>query len=183
MRKGGLPKMDTRSVCWLPFLLVAFSACGSSSPGTDAGDGAVRTDAVVTSDVYQDVAPADDAPVSDVPATTMTYTATLNGASEIPPVATTATGQGTFTFNTTTRQITYNVTHNVANANAAHIHPGSVTQEGAPIVPFASAASPISGSATLTPDQATALMAGNLYVNIHSPTYPEGEIRGQILPQ
>ena len=31
-------------------------------------------------------------------------------------------------------------------------------------------------------DFVTALRAGGTYVNIHSPTFPAGEIRGQIQP-
>ena len=37
------------------------------------------------------------------------------------------------------------------------------------------------GSVTLTPEQETELLAGNLYVNIHSSNNPGGEIRGQIV--
>jgi hypothetical protein len=40
--------------------------------------------------------------------------------------------------------------------------------------------SPMKGSATLTEDQA--LTGGNMYVNVHAAKYPDGEIRGQVLP-
>lgn len=36
---------------------------------------------------------------------------------------------------------------------------------------------------TLTDDQATALLARGLYINIHTHRYPAGEIRGQLLPE
>ena len=39
-----------------------------------------------------------------------------------------------------------------------------------------------SASATFTQDQYDALWAGSLYVNIHSASYPGGELRGQLLP-
>jgi hypothetical protein len=42
--------------------------------------------------------------------------------------------------------------------------------------------SPMKGSATLTEDQAQALTGGNMYVNVHAAKYPDGEIRGQVLP-
>jgi hypothetical protein len=43
-----------------------------------------------------------------------------------------------------------------------------------------SLASPFKGSATLTPEQAAQFLAGNWYINIHTPAYPGGELRGQV---
>jgi hypothetical protein len=42
------------------------------------------------------------------------------------------------------------------------------------------ASSPAEGSATLTDAQASDLLAGKLYVNIHTAANPGGEIRGQV---
>ena len=42
---------------------------------------------------------------------------------------------------------------------------------------------PIQGSAILTAEQASQLLAGKWYVNMHTAAYPDGEIRGQVLPQ
>lgn len=42
---------------------------------------------------------------------------------------------------------------------------------------------PIQGSAALTAEQASQLLAGKWYVNMHTAAYPDGEIRGQVLPQ
>ena len=43
-------------------------------------------------------------------------------------------------------------------------------------------ASPMKGAAVLTEDQAKALLGGNMYINVHSAKYPDGEIRGQLTP-
>lgn len=43
-------------------------------------------------------------------------------------------------------------------------------------------ASPMKGAAILTEDQVKALLGGTMYINVHSATYPDGEIRGQITP-
>jgi hypothetical protein len=51
------------------------------------------------------------------------------------------------------------------------------------VVPFASAATPIEGQATITAAQAADLMAGRWYANIHTAANPGGEIRGQMLPR
>ena len=44
------------------------------------------------------------------------------------------------------------------------------------------ATSPISGQATLTPEQAQQFAAGDWYVNVHTQAHPAGEIRGQVVP-
>ena len=43
-------------------------------------------------------------------------------------------------------------------------------------------ANPMTGTATLTPDQAKQFSAGEWYVNVHSQSHPAGEIRGQVIP-
>ena len=47
-------------------------------------------------------------------------------------------------------------------------------------VPFKDAASGAQGSATLTDAQAADLMAGKMYINIHTEANKGGEIRGQV---
>jgi hypothetical protein len=73
-------------------------------------------------------------------------------------------------------------THNVVSPTAAHIHsaPG-----GGIVFPLGSAASPINATwSTISASQASALIAGNYYVNVHSNNCmlcPGGEIRGTLL--
>jgi plastocyanin len=78
-------------------------------------------------------------------------------------------------------KLSFYLEHNVAGANGAHVHLGAPCVDGAIQFAFSSAASPISETWNLTPTDVTNLMAGNLYVNIHSPGFPNGEIRGQIV--
>jgi len=49
-----------------------------------------------------------------------------------------------------------------------------------PIFQGDAAKSPFEGSATLNDDQVKALMAGDMYVNIHTAANKGGEIRGQL---
>ena len=47
-------------------------------------------------------------------------------------------------------------------------------------MPITPNASPFEGSATLTEAQATDLLAGKWYVNVHTEANKGGEIRGQV---
>jgi hypothetical protein len=109
--------------------------------------------------------------------------AQLSGAQEVPANDSRGTGQGTFTYDPANKQLAYNITYSglKAPATAGHIHgPAAAGANAGVAVPFANAASPITGTATLTDAQAADLMAGRMYVNIHSSAHPGGEIRGQI---
>lgn len=95
-------------------------------------------------------------------------------------------GTGTFTYDPATKALTYNVTYEglTGPAMAAHIHgPAEPGANAGPVIPFPSAASPITGTATLTDAQAAELAAGKYYVNVHTAANRGGEIRGQITPK
>ena len=98
-------------------------------------------------------------------------------------ITSTGKGAGSFTYDPATHVLTYNVTYEGLSgpAVAAHIHgPAAPGANGPPVVPFANAASPITGTATLTDAQAADLAAGKWYVNVHTAANKGGEIRGQI---
>jgi hypothetical protein len=130
------------------------------------------------------------------PASTMTYTATLMGANEVPPNGSTASGFATFTLNGDL--LTVDVTFSGLTggpAAAAHIHCCAAPGTNAPVwVPYAGFPNTTSGTYTNTFDLSTfsfsgggteaALIAGlnngTAYTNIHDAEFPGGEIRGQI---
>jgi hypothetical protein len=110
-----------------------------------------------------------------------TYKATLNGASEVPPVQSTATGSATVNVDTATKKITWSVTYAGLTAMAAHIHCGAAAGANAGVaVPLAVGTSPITGSGTMTDSQLAELTAGKCYINIHTAANKGGEIRGQL---
>ena len=114
---------------------------------------------------------------------TPTFTATLAPGAD---VSSPGKGSGAFTYDPATHTLTYNVTYEglTGPAAAAHIHgPADPGGNAGVVVPFASAASPITGTATLTDAQAADLMAGKYYVNVHTVANRGGEIRGQITPK
>lgn len=87
----------------------------------------------------------------------------------------------TGTYNISTRELKYTVTYQGMTPISGHIHRGAPGVTGAAIVPFQNVtASPITGTATLSLDDAAALTNNGLYVNLHSDTYKAGEIRGNI---
>lgn len=114
--------------------------------------------------------------------------ATLTGAQEVPPNASTATGRGTIVFDSTTREILIAyVTHNVTAPTAAHIHTGAPGISGPADVVTLTAGTNIftaPNPSTLTAQNVMHINAGHTYFNVHSPgAFTAGEIRGQITAQ
>ena len=119
-------------------------------------------------------------------AATETYRATLNGASESPPVQSAAAGSASINVDTATKGITWRVEYTGLSgpATAAHIHCGAAAGGNAGVaVPLGAApnwASPLQGNGQLTDAQLQQLQAGQCYVNVHSDAHKPGEIRGQL---
>jgi hypothetical protein len=124
---------------------------------------------------------------------TETLTASLAASNEVPPTASTATGTATFEVDGTT--IRYEIRVNGGNAiTAAHIHSGAAGVNGPVRVPLFTGATTGAISGVLSSGTFTAaevqgitfdallaeMRAGNAYANVHSTTYPGGEIRAQI---
>ena len=118
-------------------------------------------------------------------AETMTFHATMDTKSEVPPKTTDGKGTAEATLDTNTKVLTYTVTYSglTGPATAAHIHgPAAPGANAGVLVPFkAPLESPIKGTATLTDDQIKDLEAGQTYANIHTAANPGGEIRGQLV--
>jgi hypothetical protein len=110
--------------------------------------------------------------------------ATLDAKSEVPANASTGTGTADIDYDAATKKLSWKVTYSglTGPATAAHFHgPADPTKNAGVMVPIPGIAnSPAEGSATLTDAQASDLLAGKLYVNIHTAANPGGEIRGQV---
>ncbi|HEX8950125.1 MAG TPA: CHRD domain-containing protein [Dissulfurispiraceae bacterium] len=129
-----------------------------------------------------------------------TFKVKLTGSEIVPPVKTTARGEAVFNKGRTTNEVTYRLTvHNLQGATAAHIHEGKKGKNGPPIATlFAGptktakftgtlAEGTITGKDLIGPLKGKTLKefvhlmnAGELYVNVHTEKYPDGELRGQI---
>jgi opacity protein-like surface antigen len=110
--------------------------------------------------------------------------ASLSAKNEVPPNGSGGTGSLSATFNPDTKVLTYSVTYEGLSgpAKAAHFHgPAAQGSNAGVVLPFVgSVESPIKGTATLTDAQATDLLAGKWYANVHTAANPGGEIRGQV---
>lgn len=117
------------------------------------------------------------------------FKAVLNGTNEVPSNSSTATGTATLTLDNVTKKISITVTYTGMTATAAHIHNGISTVSGPVIfalIAGGGGAYPTTYSLSdqsLDATQETDLIANNYYVNIHSTTYTNGEIRGQLIKQ
>lgn len=112
----------------------------------------------------------------------------VSAAEVFPRTNSTATGTGQLTFNLFTGAVSGAVTLTGITATLAHIHSGIAGTNGPVIVDFVQSGTDpnrwdVEPGGALTADQVGALLAGQLYVNVHSAAHPGGEIRGQIKPQ
>lgn len=111
----------------------------------------------------------------------------LSGEQEVPPVVTAASGIAASTVDREHGTIALHLNATgVADATASHIHTASVGQNGPVLIPLVQDMSDV-GHWSVVGEQldGTGLAnykGGQLYVNLHTPANPGGEIRGQIMP-
>ena len=126
------------------------------------------------------------------------FKAELSGAQEVPPVKTDATGD--FRLIIYPKELSFELSvDGLANITGAHIHKGKRGENGPPVAGLfggptkEGAFRGILAEGTITEasllgelqgkkiaDLVRLLNSGNAYVNIHTGTFPDGEIRGQI---
>lgn len=116
------------------------------------------------------------------------YVTVLTGAQEVPPVTTTATATAATTVDPDTGALTIHVNAvGLDDAVAGHIHQALAGSNGPVLVELTQDPEDLghwfAEDATLDADGLAALNAGALYVNLHTPANPPGELRGQIEPE
>lgn len=110
-----------------------------------------------------------------------THVAQIDGAQEVPANASAATGWGTFVIDTSANTLDYHIVHNLAAETLAHIHGVANYGVSAGVLHTLPPGSPKVGTWNYMESQEQAILRGLTYVNIHSPAFPAGEIRGQIV--
>jgi hypothetical protein len=114
-------------------------------------------------------------------AQTLSLTAHLLGSHAVPQNKSDAFGEGQFRYDAGTGKLDYYLTYDGIAPSRIDLHgPARADENAASILTFPMSPSPLSGSVTLTKAQADSLLAGTTYVDMHSPAYADGEIRGQI---
>jgi hypothetical protein len=111
------------------------------------------------------------------------FTISLNGAAEVPPVATSATALGQFTV-LPDRAVSGSIKISGMVPTMAHIHEAAVGKNGPPIITLSKSTDDsyaVPAGARLSEAQYKSYATGNLYVNVHSAQHPDGEIRAQLL--
>lgn len=106
----------------------------------------------------------------------------LSGGEEVPPVATSAAGEGVLAVNPD-MTVSGNITTTGIAATMAHIHLGKAGANGPVAITLTRNGDngwAVPAGARLTEDQYKAYLAGDLYVNVHSAEHKGGEIRAQM---
>ena len=131
------------------------------------------------------VACEDDDDINDM---VLTISGAASGAQEVPAVTTTASGTLSGTYNDNTNELKWAISWNGLSGDvvAAHFHgPAAAGTNAPPVIPislttsFGSSGS-LTGTEILNETIEGYLKAGTLYYNLHTATYPGGEIRGQV---
>jgi hypothetical protein len=112
----------------------------------------------------------------------------MTAEQEVPsPTGDVANARGTFSATVTKTDTGASVAWQMsfsglsANAIAAHIHTGAAGSPGPVVLALCGpCTSPASGTGNVPEAVLQAIEAGTAYVNIHTPTNPGGEIRGQL---
>ena len=112
------------------------------------------------------------------------YTAFMEGSQEVPEVTTDGYGLGIFHLNHSQTSVNFKVLFQglTSNVTGAHIHNAPSGSNGGVIFDFGPFlnGNRIEGIWEPGPNLA-ALLAGELYINVHTENNPGGEIRGQII--
>lgn len=115
------------------------------------------------------------------------FSTRLTGMNQVPPVGSLATGTAYAVLNKNTLLLRWKLSYTGLSgpASACNFHGPAVIGANAnsTLALKAPIKSPLEGQATLTPVQATELLAGKWYLAIKTVNHPRGEIRGQMILQ
>lgn len=110
----------------------------------------------------------------------------LSAQAEVPPNPSPARGRADVMLDTASKTLSWTIHFSGLSAplSAAHFHgPATTTANAGILVPISGAGgqSPLTGSASVNDQQVADILAGRWYINLHTPNYPGGEIRGQVV--
>ncbi|MGI9377649.1 MAG: CHRD domain-containing protein [Tsuneonella suprasediminis] len=120
-------------------------------------------------------------------ATNMTYHANLTGAQEVGGGDADGTGKASITISDNFDQVCWDLhdIHNIDTVTAAHIHYGAAGTNGPPVFTLTKSNEGTWKGCSEGAEWTQNRIQGNpqqFYVNIHTTAYPNGAIRGQLMP-
>jgi len=108
---------------------------------------------------------------------------TGDGSSVVPPAASGSGAVFRAFLHSDAAILRVEIEHDVTNPTAVHLHSAAAGENGPVLFDFPDPSSPIAvDGIQLATEDLTNLAAGNLYIEIHSQTLPDGEVRGQLVP-
>lgn len=111
------------------------------------------------------------------------FSTSLSGVDEVPPTPSQARGACVVIVDQNTKVLKATLVTQGIAGNAAHLHQAPPGVNGPIIFPLAeeSAGNGVWGTrVTVSDAQLASMRDGNFYCNVHSLTFPNGEIRGQL---
>jgi hypothetical protein len=112
----------------------------------------------------------------------------LSGGQEVPPVFPAGAATADMTYDPVTRVVTWTLSYTALSSPITDVQfhgPAQPSKNAPPEVALVKQGSliesPITGQATLAPDQARQFADGEWYINVDTQNHPEGEVRGQII--
>jgi len=138
--------------------------------------------------VHSDALPAGEIRGQILPDGFVLLFSDLTGSETVPEVSSAASGRAATTLDSATGTVTIHAqATDLDDATDAHLHQAFAGATG-PVLVALTMDMAITGhwfaeGAVLNAAGLDAFASGQLYVNIHSPAYPAGEIRGQVLPE
>jgi hypothetical protein len=120
-----------------------------------------------------------------VPDTVTITSFKASSSQEVPAVDSLATATGYTSYDSATTDLKLRInTQGLDDATAAHVHAGRIGNNGSILIALETDGSGAWDSpedASLDAATSELLTSGGLYINIHTPANPSGEVRGQIL--
>ena len=120
-----------------------------------------------------------------VPGPQVALTAQVNGSQVVPPTSSTRESIINALYDKDTNVLTYwSPTGLPSSSPMVHLHRGAPGTNGPIVVtlPLGSGFLPLEGKASIPEADEAALLAGGTYIDVHSAEFPNGEVRGVVVP-
>jgi Cu/Zn superoxide dismutase len=119
---------------------------------------------------------------ANTPIASTFFTASLDGNQEVPAVTTSASGTATIVLDRSGLHFRVTVNGLSGPITGSHFHQASAGASGGVVhgITESYEGNTATGTWEISPDMISELLAGNLYINVHTSDNPGGEIRGQV---